>query len=791
MKNRTKIAILVDYLIEGGVQKSAIAEALNLKKLGFETTIIILAKSKGKIPDKGRSAFGGKKAKSLNIEYLYDKYPSILKNNFKLPIFHFLSIHHLLAPIITPLIIKNKQYDLILSHGSTTTITAYTLKKFRNIPYITFIHDPMPYILEKVYAKTPLKFLFPIIKFTTSKIEKNLIKSSEYCVLDSKVHKNYILNSYKTNPEIVNLSIDPVDSTNPVNSNIDTNKKILSFGRWDRGKHPEILLDLALSIPKVKMIIAGNWTNHEDLKWFKNLILQKVLTNRIELITSFDEKSLQVLALQSFVWVHPHFEAFSLSALEAANLKLPIIIPKGSGVTELFENGIHGFFPKNETVDQLRKPTVTLFNNQKLAEQMGIAAAKIVEQNFSPQIRSLKLIKLITQALEAKTKIIALETAHVGKIVTAGGDLLLVEMAKRMNPPINLTVILPKIAASHWSDLKSAKMNILPSNYFESFTKPFLVFINYTIKSIQCFFILKKITKGDDKYIVYSSTDLLPDIIPAYFLKLLKPSVVWISRIHHLYPSPGKRPGNYFVNLISKLMQELALFLSKSKANVTVALNQNIQDELLKKGFAKEKTAVLQAGVNHKAIKRVAPYKSTLDAVYLGRIHKTKGVYDLVPIWHYVVNEYPKAKLEIIGTGSKEAIDQLKEQIKKSNLNKNISYKGYLNNDKVTSILKSSKIFLFVDHEAGFGLAAAQALACGLPIVGWDIGILGEVFEKGFVKTPLGDNIAYAKNVLMLLNNPVLQKKLSQEALAESKKHSWEKIKTDFEKIISIVADQT
>lgn len=775
MKKPYKIAILVDYLSAGGVQKAAIGEALNLKKLGFETTLVILAKSKFKFPLKGLSA---------KIEYLYKSYPWILKHNVKLPIFHFLSLHHLLAPVVAPFLIKSGKYDLILSHGSTTTPAAYAINKFHNIPYITFIHDPMPYILEKIYAKTQLKFLHSVIKFTTFQIEKHLIENSKYCVLDSKVHENYILNAYKTTPEIIHLSVDLTNNINLTKSKV-LDKKILSFGRWDRGKHPQILLSLALSIPKVKMIIAGNWTNPEDLEWFKGQITQKGLKNRITLVTAYREKTLQTLASQSFVWVHPHFEAFSLSALEAANLQLPIIIPKGSGVTEIFENGKHGFFPKSASTNELKKPILWFLNNPQLAHEMGIAAAKIVAQNFSHQTRSLKLKKLILKILEPKTKIIALECAHVGKIVTAGGDLLLVEMARRMKEPPNLTVILSKISTSHWSVLKSAKLTTLPSNYFEAFTNPFLIFINYTIKSIQCFFILKKITKGNYKYIIYSSTDSPPDVLPAYFLKLLKPSLVWISRIHHLFPKPGKRAGNYFVNLASKLLQDLSVHLSKSKADVTIALNQNIQNELVKKGFTKGKIAVIQAGVNLEAINAARPSKTKFDAVYLGRIHKIKGVYDLVPIWQHVVGVFPNAKLAVVGTGSQQAVKKLQDQINKSKLAKNISYKGYLNDQEVNSTLKSSKLFLFTDHEAGFGLAAAQALAAGTPIVGWDIGILGKVFQKGYKSARFLNHLDFANQIEKLLKNTRTYQQLKVSAQAESKKHSWEKVTKDFEKLLS------
>ena len=44
-------------------------------------------------------------------------------------------------------------------------------------------------------------------------------------------------------------------------------------------------------------------------------------------------------------------------------------------------------------------------------------------------------------------------------------------------------------------------------------------------------------------------------------------------------------------------------------------------------------------------------------------------------------------------------------------------------------------------------------MACGLPVVGWDIGILGSVFREGYLKAPLGNHQKFASQVVALLKD--------------------------------------
>ena len=64
---------------------------------------------------------------------------------------------------------------------------------------------------------------------------------------------------------------------------------------------------------------------------------------------------------------------------------------------------------------------------------------------------------------------------------------------------------------------------------------------------------------------------------------------------------------------------------------------------------------------------------------------------------------------------------------------------------------------LSLSSEEGWGLAVNEYLACGLPVVAYDLPVFQEVFPNCLENVPLGDWQKAANQILELLNNPVLR----------------------------------
>lgn len=157
MKQRLKIGILIDQLIPGGVQKAAIFEVKYLRKFGHDVKLLVLMRS-------GYKMEFASLAKDIPLEFLSDRLPQFLRINLKFPFFTFLSSQYFTSALMAPKIINRQEFDLIISHGTTTALTSFSVKKFAKIPYFAVIHDPISYAFDKIYSKTNLKYISKILK---------------------------------------------------------------------------------------------------------------------------------------------------------------------------------------------------------------------------------------------------------------------------------------------------------------------------------------------------------------------------------------------------------------------------------------------------------------------------------------------------------------------------------------------------------------------------------------------------------------------------------------------------
>ncbi len=773
-QKKLKIGIVVDQLLTGGVQLAAIEQTKQFNKLGHKARLLILMRKK--YPTDFSYL-----VKNIPYQYLSDSYPFFLKKTIKFPIFSFLSTLHLLSPILAPKVIRKKDYDILISWGTTTCLTTQSIYKKRGIPYVAVIHDPIEYILKKIYSRTFLKsfffFLIPLSRY----FEGSFVKQALETIIISKVHYNYLKKKYGIEAKIFGFGATNIRSIPKKRGNF-----LLSFGRWQKEKNPNFLLKILKTLPSAKLIIAGTWIVTEDLMKFKKAIKNANLEDRVILITHYDQKDLVYLCKKSRLWLHPHFEAFGLAALEAANLGLPIIIPRKSGITEKFIHGIHGFFPKKIDLNEYKKYINKLMSNERLAFNMGFAASNLTKKDFSWKANTMSLLELILERLSInkKSKILVLETGHVLGSALAGGDKVMEPMATKLVDKYNFAIIVPKIGSKHWTKAPFSKeLIILNPTLFDYQGFPLQVFTAYCIRMFQTVIKIFRLSNPD---FIYSSTNLLPDILPAFFAKIKDKKVVWISRVHHLIPPPHKREGIILVNIVSYVMQLIALKMIKFKSDIIIALNESLYHQLINLGFSKNKLKVLGAGIDYKKIisEQILPNTQSYDGIFVGRLHPAKGVYDLFPIWKRVTNSLPTANLAIVGDSPAYFKESIQKLIINEGLARNIKLLGYVDDKTLYSLMKSSKVFLFTDHESGWGIAVAEAMAAHLPVVGYDNGVLGSVYKKGYKKVKIADYDSFSEQIIKLIKNPQLRLKIGEEGQKEASKLDWQKTSTKFSSIL-------
>ncbi|MCY7729694.1 glycosyltransferase, partial [Bacillus safensis] len=86
--------------------------------------------------------------------------------------------------------------------------------------------------------------------------------------------------------------------------------------------------------------------------------------------------------------------------------------------------------------------------------------------------------------------------------------------------------------------------------------------------------------------------------------------------------------------------------------------------------------------------------------------------------------------------------------------------------EKVEELYSISDLKLLLSEKESFGLVLLEAMACGVPCIGTDVGGIPEVIthgETGFL-VPLGDIDGAAKHAVSLLKDEALHEKVSAAA---------------------------
>lgn len=356
----------------------------------------------------------------------------------------------------------------------------------------------------------------------------------------------------------------------------------------------------------------------------------------------------------------------------------------------------------------------------------------------------------------------------------SGGDEIFIQTLKKLKN-YHKTVVTSGLGKKLCQE-SGLKAKFLITSREKKFERVIFTYLKRIIKALSLNIEVK------DKDLILASSDILPDVLPAFFLKRKNRKTKWVQKIYHFIPS---------LRILSRLAQRLSLFLIKKYADAVVVDNQILKKDLLKLGFNKKRVSLNYPGIDFAYLNSIKPDKNKKsDGVFIGQIRKTKGLLVLIDIWKLVSRKNLQAKLLIIGKGDIKTTKNLKIKVKSLGLEKNIEFLGYLPDKQAFSIMKASKIFVFPSLEEGFGIAPLQAQVLGLPVVAWNLPLFEEIFPKGMVKISLMDKKKFSHCIIKLLTDNQYYKRLSKEATINAQKYEQEKFfKRELEIIKSVNED--
>lgn len=234
------------------------------------------------------------------------------------------------------------------------------------------------------------------------------------------------------------------------------------------------------------------------------------------------------------------------------------------------------------------------------------------------------------------------------------------------------------------------------------------------------------------------------------------------------------RKNNRIFTMTTSILQD---------ADHVIAVGQELF-ETLENDFRvpREKLSLINMGVNldvfkpiHKADARrncgISEDKTPL--LFVGNIIEQKGLNELVEAFSLLKSDHSAYELYVIGSEKDQAYTRrLKEDIYKRGLEDSIHFLGTKSQAEVAEWMAAAEVFVLPSHIEGFGLVALEAMACGTPVVGTNVGGLKYLLNQGngmLVEVNNADSLRVA--IHAVLESAEVRKNLIRNGLEKAKEN--------------------
>ena len=164
------------------------------------------------------------------------------------------------------------------------------------------------------------------------------------------------------------------------------------------------------------------------------------------------------------------------------------------------------------------------------------------------------------------------------------------------------------------------------------------------------------------------------------------------------------------------IWEQGCVFLAPKQLCLHVTSDQEAKDS--KKRLPGITTVIIPHGVEVPRQINRRPRKDIFQLGFLGRLDPIKGIENLLIACERLVSEknFPLSLL-IAGSGSSEYTQSLKQTIDTLDLSSHVTMLGHLSAQNKTQFFENVDILVMPSYSENFGLAIAEALAHGVPVI--------------------------------------------------------------------------
>ena len=246
----------------------------------------------------------------------------------------------------------------------------------------------------------------------------------------------------------------------------------------------------------------------------------------------------------------------------------------------------------------------------------------------------------------------------------------------------------------------------------------------------------------------------------------------WTFTFHNTY---GEGHGlNRAVSLIND-----AMFCRRIREQRVICITEFIKGDLVKRGFSPDMLEVIPPGIDLE--ERHGPEGDYI--LFIGRLVGTKGI-------PYLIRAMAKVdgKLIIVGDGPEKR--RLEAAARSAGVAEKVMFTGRVTEEEKAGLLSNCRVFAMPSLFESYGLAVAEAMSWGKPVVASRVGGLPEVVGDGGILCRPRDPLAIAAALNYMLEDDRARQEYACRARKHIQRFSWTNVVRDIEATYRKVAGE-
>jgi glycosyltransferase involved in cell wall biosynthesis len=283
-----------------------------------------------------------------------------------------------------------------------------------------------------------------------------------------------------------------------------------------------------------------------------------------------------------------------------------------------------------------------------------------------------------------------------------------------------------------------------------SFRGQIQMLLDYAERCVCSLWMSRQIQEKDT---VYAVTDYWCDSLPMLLSKSRRKAMVF----HMEAPTLGEilrksRPDVEAGRLASVhywLSQNFSLRAFRySTSKHLFLLHPDMRSKALDWGYKPRELSAISYGVDTQTASSVTqPNPLPYDVCWIGRVHRQKGIDDLLATMDHLSQHVPHFKAILMGKVEAE----LRPRIESMGLSSNVEFSGFISEADKFRLFKSSRLFLMPSRHEGSPRVVGEAIVCGVPVLAYDLPTYRPVFGEYARYVPAFDFRAFCREAEQLV----------------------------------------